>query len=267
VSSIDWELVWNTELVVSRRLRLNGGRFWDETPKGPGRGGFPDGLTEAQVALVAPEGSATILEIGPGAGRLTLPLARQSAHVTAVEPSTGMRRRLVDAAAAQAITNLTIVDGAWDDPSTAAALAPHDVVVASYSLFMPEVGTQVARMQALARRRVVLFVPGEPRLPPPVQQLLYGARVGCQLPDHVLLQHVLLARGLEVHVQTLSFPVETIYAELADAVAAYRAFHAVPAHRLDALAAWVASLVTPLGDGRVAIRRTARTGVVTWTRP
>jgi tRNA/tmRNA/rRNA uracil-C5-methylase (TrmA/RlmC/RlmD family) len=53
--------------------------------------------------------SATVLDIGGGAGRFALPLALRCQHVTVVEPSPSMRESLCQIALEAGIDNVTIV--------------------------------------------------------------------------------------------------------------------------------------------------------------
>src|SRR5262245_2191773 len=60
---------------------------------------------EKLLRVIAPASDEVFLEIGPGAGALTLPLARLAKRVVAVE----IDRRLADALAAKAPANVAIV--------------------------------------------------------------------------------------------------------------------------------------------------------------
>jgi 16S rRNA (adenine1518-N6/adenine1519-N6)-dimethyltransferase len=59
------------------------------------------------IHAIAPSGDQTFLEIGPGRGALTLPLAARSAHVLGLE----IDRDLASELRASAPSNLTVVDG------------------------------------------------------------------------------------------------------------------------------------------------------------
>src|SRR5262245_30339722 len=60
---------------------------------------------ERLLRVIDPRADQRFLEIGPGAGALTLPLAARAAHVTAVETDP----RLVERLAARAPENLTLI--------------------------------------------------------------------------------------------------------------------------------------------------------------
>jgi 2-polyprenyl-3-methyl-5-hydroxy-6-metoxy-1,4-benzoquinol methylase len=71
--------------------------------------------------------STTVLDVGGGAGRFSLPLALRCHHVTVVEPSPSMRAGLHQIAAEAGIDNITIVAKRWDE----AEVAPADVVISA----------------------------------------------------------------------------------------------------------------------------------------
>ncbi|KLK87835.1 SAM-dependent methlyltransferase [Methanoculleus sediminis] len=101
---------------------------------------------------------ARVLDIGAGPGTLAVPLAGVAAHVTAVEPATGMAGVMAEYAAESGVSNLTIVRKRWEDVDPAADLEGHyDVVVASYSLGMPDIRAAIEKMCEASSRWVYLF--------------------------------------------------------------------------------------------------------------
>jgi FkbM family methyltransferase len=54
-----------------------------------------------------------VLDVGPGPGRHTLPLARVTRRVTAVEPSAAMREQLTAAIERERLRNVEVVPAEW----------------------------------------------------------------------------------------------------------------------------------------------------------
>lgn len=79
----------------------------------------------ALASLVDPD--KTVIDVGAGGGRITIPLARRVREVVAVEPSPSMREVLGAEAARAIVTNLRIVPATW----AAAEVAPADLVFAA----------------------------------------------------------------------------------------------------------------------------------------
>jgi SAM-dependent methyltransferase len=75
-----------------------------------------------------------VLEIGPGTGGFTVPLARLAGEVVAVEPSAAMRAALERNLAAAGRANVRLL-GAPIEESLDAIHGPFDLALASYSLY------------------------------------------------------------------------------------------------------------------------------------
>lgn len=111
----------------------------------------PDPLLDHVLGGLAPE--TTVLDIGAGIGRWTLPMARKARRVTAVEPLQGMRQVLVERAAAQGITNLEVVELPW----LVADVPPHDVAIAAHATYTTaDLLGFVRKMASSARRTCYL---------------------------------------------------------------------------------------------------------------
>lgn len=96
----------------------------------------------------------TVLDIGSGPGIMTIPLAKRCSRVTAVEPSAMMVKLLQENVSSHDLDNIDVVQTTWEE---AGGLVPHDVVVASYSLLMPDILPALLKMNSLARERVHIY--------------------------------------------------------------------------------------------------------------
>ena len=96
----------------------------------------------------------SVLDIGAGAGRYTMPIAPNVARVTAVEPSVGMRASFEQEAARRGITNLRLVSSSWED----ADVEPHDVAfVANVLYFVKDAVQFVEKVDEHARRAAFIL--------------------------------------------------------------------------------------------------------------
>jgi SAM-dependent methyltransferase len=117
----------------------------------------PDELLDVVVARTG--AGASVLDVGAGTGRWTIPLARKARRVTALEPSPAMREMLRAAVTDAGLGNVGVVAGGWED----AEVAPHDVAVAAHSMYTsPDLLGFVRFMDEHAKRACYL----EMRLPP-----------------------------------------------------------------------------------------------------
>src|SRR5512140_443080 len=90
----------------------------------------------------------TVIDVGAGVGRWTVPLAEHVRAVTAVEPVPGMRRILEERLAARGLGNVRVVDQPWME----ARVKRHDVAVAAYSMYTsPDLAAFGHKMEESAR--------------------------------------------------------------------------------------------------------------------
>jgi SAM-dependent methyltransferase len=155
----------------------------------------PDPLLEHVLAGLTPE--TTVLDVGAGIGRWTLPMARRARRVTAVEPLPGMRRVLVERATAQGVDNLDVVDTPW----LAAAVTPHDVVVAAHATYTAtDLLGFVRKMEAHARRTcyLALRVPSHDGIVGELSERLCGC--WHDSPNFIVGYNLLLSAGFRPNV-------------------------------------------------------------------
>ncbi|HSM01478.1 MAG TPA: class I SAM-dependent methyltransferase [Acidimicrobiia bacterium] len=136
----------------------------DESPYGwPAhlfeRGGAPDtelGRDSPTVALVDDilGDGGSVLDVGAGAGRLSIPLAALGHRVTAVERDEGMARAL-GAAADREKVEVTRIVGSW--PQVAGNAHLHDVALSAHVVYdIAAIGPFIDAMHRGARRAVVI---------------------------------------------------------------------------------------------------------------
>ncbi len=120
----------------------------------------------------------TLLDVGAGSGRFTLPLAQSVQAVTALDLSSDMLALLNQKAQVQNISNITSIEGNWENTT----VEPHDVVLAAWSMYRQQ--DMLASLQKLvdATRRVLIIIDGDyaprPDSDPPHERLkadIWGA--------------------------------------------------------------------------------------------
>jgi len=103
----------------------------------------------------ATDPAGTAIDVGAGTGRFALGLAGGVRHVTAVDPSAGMLAILRRDAEQAGVTNVTTVQGTWEETATQVA----DVVFSAFVLtLVPDARRFVSKLDAAARDHVVLYL-------------------------------------------------------------------------------------------------------------
>lgn len=162
---------------------------------------------------------ATVLDIGSGPGTLAIPLARTVKHVTAVDPSEAMLHYLKKNAQKEGVENIACLNEAWEDVVPGRHIKPHDVVIASYSLAMPDLSEALIKMNRAAHSRVYLFAAAGRQywdyhdLWPD----LYGETYTSG-PDYIYIVNVLYQSGIHANVEIQAHESRELISDLEEAV-------------------------------------------------
>lgn len=221
-----------------------------------------DPLLEHILARLAPD--STVLDIGAGIGRWTLPIARHARRVTAVEPLSDMQEVLVERAASHGIANLEVVRVPWLE----ARVPPHDVVVAAHSTYTtPDLIAFVRKMDASALRTcyLALRVPAHDGVIGELSARLRGR--WHDSPNFIVGYNLLLAAGFYPNVlmepQPLRFWTD---ATLNDAVARAIRHLQIEGEEYDEAAREVLSRRLVLEDGAYRWPDGMRSALVWWNK-
>ncbi len=166
------------------------------------------------------DSQTTVLDVGAGAGRHVIPLARLAAHVTAVEPSPAMRGQLEAAVQQSGLANVSVVGDVWP----ASSVTPADVVVCSHvAYFVDDISGFLLGLRDVTRRRMFVALRHEQRerLFLPLFQQVWG-EPRCLEPTFVDLFGAACQVGLWGGCQTISFGIPLTFESLDEAVSAVK---------------------------------------------
>lgn len=179
---INWE-----ELMTINRTRLPfankppSGNIWDENADMYNQiSDMEKPYTPNQINVFETLPTDTVLDVGCGPGRITVPMSRRAAKVTAIDTSERMLdycRRNVQLANAK---NVDIRHVDWETAELGKELEPHDIVIACRSIGMDN----LAKLSRFARRlAVVITWANAPAIPQIIGDLFKGTyRDGYESP-------------------------------------------------------------------------------------
>ena len=208
---------------------------------------------------------ASVMEIGAGAGRLSLPLAQRVRELIALEPSPTMADTLEADAQAAGVGNLRVMRGRWEDLEGVTT----DAVFAAHLVYgLPSIEDFLLRLHATARNWCAVILFGEPS-----QSRLsdfWPAVFGeSRMPNPHLPQllDVLWSMGIFPDVSMLEVPAWPLGPAARARNGLRRRLRVVPGTAADArLASAMAELLVDWGDGQLGPRdrRQLQLGTVHW---
>jgi hypothetical protein len=192
------------DAVRTQRARLHGAQLQDPWG-GPVARRFrydPHRELDANLAVLAsytrPED--VLIDVGGGAGRVSLPLALRCREVITIDASPGMAAEFAAAAAGAGISNAHFVHANWLE---AEDLQGDVALTSNVTYFVGDIVPFIEKLATAARRRVMLTVwsVANPNQSAPLFHLVYGEEPAA-VPGHRELLPVLWEFGIlpDVHV-------------------------------------------------------------------
>ena len=188
------------DAVLAQRARLRGAEpsgdlFGDLEPDHPLLKADPRRPLDANLKVLADliEPSDAIVDVGGGAGRMSLPLALRCRSVTNVDPSARMGAAFLANAKAAGISNIELVQGEWvaaNTPQGTVALVNH------VTYLTRDIVPFIEKLESAGSRLVILTVNAPP--PPSWNRVLFQLVHGEPeevVPGHAELMNVLWEMG------------------------------------------------------------------------
>lgn len=141
----------------------------------------------------------TLLDVGAGAGRFSLPLARLVGAVTALDHARPMLEILETKARKQGLSNIRLVESAWED----AVVERHDVVLAAWSLYrLPDMLRGMQKLVETTHQTLIIITgAGHSHHHEPPLRGLWPTDSPGETPMHIYFYGVLWQLGIHAELQ------------------------------------------------------------------
>lgn len=195
--------------------------FWDKRSEGFSKMPRQDWRAKILMDKFSIQPEYKIIDIGAGSGVLAIPLAEQTKHVTAIEPSFNMLTSLKRKAENEKITNITYIQKKWEEIDIDKDIKDQDIVIASYSLAMYDMQEALIKMDKAAKEGVVIFtfaggIAGSSNYEE-LWSLLYGEKFYGS-PDYVYIYNILHQIGIYANVEVQVGMLKQQYSSLEEAI-------------------------------------------------
>jgi len=258
---IDWCQIRQNTLLYSQRIELYNPSYWDKEACAV-NDNMPHWaeLTKKQLRKLPLSKELTLLDVGAGTGRMTLPMAKRVKHITALEPSEKLLAILKENALKQHIFNIYYVNKSLEDLDSS---TKYDLVVASFSLFMFDIKAALLKMDALANKGVFLFLSASPWIDESIQKAVYG--LSNRWSDFIFIYNILYEAGIFANVEICDFTVKQSYMNFEDATSKLMQIYRIPQEKKTKFAEYLRKHLVE-EKGKLWSTRKKKAAALWWTK-
>jgi len=259
-SAIDWIQLRKDIIQSSKRLDLYNPTYWNNKTNTINENMTHwNELTKKQLKQLPLSSETTVLDVGAGTGRMTLPIAKQAKNVTALEPSKKMLTRLKENAKKQQIFNIKYIN----QPLELLEINySHDLVVASFSLFMFDIKNALLKMNSLASQGVYLFLSASPWVDIELQKALYGTVTPWS--DFIFIYNILYDAKIFANVKVSDYELKQSFTDIDTAVSKCTQIYRVPIEKQDLLRKYLQEKLVEF-NGKLWFNCKRKMATIWWT--
>jgi SAM-dependent methyltransferase len=264
-NEIDWNAAWNR--AREERPRKKDSSFWDRRAPSFSKNVQESDYEKRFLDLMQPQPSWSVLDVGCGSGALAVPLAGRVASVAALDFSPVMLSLLRQRCHDTGITNITAINGRWEDDWEKLGIGTFDVAIASRSIVVDDLRDALIKLDRAARQRVYISaMVGDG----PYDRRIFDA-VGRRLkrgPDYIYVYNFLHQMGIYADVSFINGNEWKSYETIDGAIEGMRWIldELSPEEENRLTNYLVAELVPHEGGWRLPVPRVVRWAVISWEK-
>ena len=263
---VNWDEMWKAKLLSTYRVDLCQTSYWDKCAVGFNQKTTRmQNMTKNQLDRIPLQPEYTVLDIGAGTGRLTIPIAKQVKQVTALEPSEMMLCLLKSNAEKENIQNIVPINSSIQQLTVNENIFPHDVVVASFSLFMTDLSQTLQKLDALATKGVYLFSSASRWINEDLQKIIHGETLPFTSGDYIYLYNILNELGILANVDVWNFEGKRYYNSLNDAVSHFMETYRIATNNQEKLRKYLKQTLI-MDNGKLLFKQQKKAAAIWWTK-
>jgi ubiquinone/menaquinone biosynthesis C-methylase UbiE len=160
----------------------------------------------------------SIFDVGCGSGTFAIPYAMEGHKVFALDFSPAMLKFMMEEAEELGITDMiSPVLATWDDDWEALGVPKCDIVIASRSMNAKDLKGALKRLNAIAKRRVCITLPGGTCVRADSRIMKHIGVPVELLPDYIFAQYLLLEMDIKADVKLFGTPKLDVYDSIEEA--------------------------------------------------
>lgn len=258
--TIDWNELWK-QARLKKSFKSKKAEDWDKKAPSFAQRNSTSLYIEKFIALLDPEPSWSILDVGSGPGTLAIPLANEVKHVSALDFSPKMLEILKKRITEKGVQNISTHQLSWTDDWHQNGIHEHDVTIASRSLAVEDLRPALEKLTLYAKKHIVITdrVGRGPFDPDAFSAVGRELKTG---PDYIYTVNLLYQMGIQASVDFIKLE-ESIHCSTLDEAMDYYIwmFHDLTGDERKRLKKYVQSITTSTSEGAFTI---IRKHVPTW---
>jgi ubiquinone/menaquinone biosynthesis C-methylase UbiE len=263
---VNWAEMRKSALIRTHRIEACTTNYWDKCAGNFNENvAYMSDLTKNQLSRLKLQSQYNVLDVGAGTGRITIPVAKLVKHVTALEPSQKMLALLKENAEKENVTNITCVNNSLENLIVGDRVSAYDVVIASFCLFMVDIEKELAKMDALAKKHVYLFLSASKWMEKDFQNIIYGDSIPADL-DYIYVYNILHDLGILANVDIWDYDSVHSYQDLDEAASKFVEQYHILSEKEGALREHLRQILVK-DKGKLWLNRKRKTAMIWWTKP
>ena len=199
IDRIDWDAIWDGQMKLAS-FAGHGVEFWNSRATRAPSLSRQDNYVEHMLRRMEISPEDSVLDVGCGTGALSIPLARRTRCVTALDHSTGMLEVLSNTLVTEGIKKVTIINADWPRLKVGTDIDFHDVVLASRCLPMGDLRKSLTNIDQAARKLCYLtWIVASTGLQAKACEIL--GREYHPMPDYTIIYNMLRGIGICANVE------------------------------------------------------------------
>lgn len=218
-NDINWSAL-RARAMIKKGWKKKGPKEWDQKAASFSTRTRYHGYVDLFISHLPLDESMTVLDIGSGPGTLSIPIAAKAAKVTAIDFSKGMLDTLSSYATKSGQSNISTIQGAWEDDWDKLGLVPHDIAIASRSMGVEDLEAALVKINNFATQYVFI----SDRIGATPFEAAAFTAIGRPFhpgPDYIFTLNMLYTLGIHAHVTILEIDRQIHYSSMDKALKSF----------------------------------------------
>ena len=224
LNQVNWDKRWEEEMKKASGVASwsdtgakRGLNRWEEKINRPQREEDPDYASQfLQKIKLNPQDK--VLDIGCGAGNLTLPIARQVKKVTSLDISQKMLNLVKEKASKESLSNIDYIHKDWEKLTLGKDIDKHDVVIASRCLGMFDLKKELIKLNNASRGNIYLSRTAEEKDFFSAEVYKLAGKKYYPLPDYFYIYNLLYQLGISAKIDFIKTNIRECYFSIGQAI-------------------------------------------------